>query len=165
MQNSKMDTAQELLDEAKVSIAKGDPINAVAKLTMCLMADAAFADAYLTRCELLLTMGDADGAAEDAVWLTEHIGSTDILTALKTRIAAVYKERGRVKYAMGDTVGAERDMRRALQMDSGCMETVSGEYTAEGVEQKVTPVFGMAGARNAIQMGGKDCGECKKTVE
>lgn len=165
MQNTQRESAQALLDDAKANIAKGDPIGAVVKLTQCLMADDGFADAYLTRGELLLAMGDTDGAAADALWLTEHIEPTDMLIALKTRIAAVYKERGRMKYSVGDTVGAEQEVRRALQMDPGCMEAVSGEYTAEGVEQKVKPVFGMANARNMAAMAGKDCRDCKKTVE
>lgn len=165
MQSNQREMAQTLLDEAKASIAKGDPIGAVVKLTQCLMADDGYADAYLTRSELLLAMGDVDGAATDALWLTEHAESTDALTALKTRIAAVYKERGRMKYSMGDTVGAEQEVRKALQMDQSCMEAVSGEYTAEGVEQKVKPVLGMANAHNMAAIGGKDCRECKKSAE
>lgn len=165
MQSNQKEMAQTLLDEAKASIAKGDPIGAVVKLTQCLMADDGYADAYLTRSELLLAMGDADGAATDALWLTEHAESTDALMTLKTRIAAVYKERGRMKYSMGDTVGAEQEVRKALQMDQSCTEAVSGEYTAEGVEQKVRPVFGMANARNMAATGGKDCLECKKSAE
>lgn len=162
-QESQRETAQALLNDAKKSIAQGDMINAVVKLTQCLMADSSFADAYFTRSNLLLTMGDADGAAGDARWLTEHTESNDTLKELKSRIAAAYKERGRIKFAAGDTIGAESDARKALRMDSDCMETVNGQYTAEGVEQKVTRTFGMANAHNMGAVSNNGCHDCKKS--
>lgn len=161
-QKSQRDKAWALFDDAKASMAKGDAIGAVVRLTQCLMADDGFSDAYLTRSELLLAMGDIDGAAADALWLTEHIEPTDVLMALKTRIAVVYKERGRMKYAAGDTVGAEQEVRKALQMDSNCMEIVSGQYTAEGVEQKIKRTFGMASAHNMAPVSNKGCHDCGK---
>ncbi len=162
-QEIQRDKAQALLNDARTSIAQGDLINAVVKLTQCLMADDSLADAHLTRASLLLTMGDADGAADDAMWLTEHTESNDTLKELKSRIAAAYKERGRTKYSMGDTVGAEQEVRKALQMDPGCMEAVSGQYTAEGVEQKVRQTFGMASAHNTGAMSNNNCHDCRKS--
>lgn len=150
---------------AQACLGKGDVVNGIAMLTKSIVSDEANADAYLLRARTLLGMGDAGSADEDVCWLLEHCDENEDVLMLKARIEAVrgnageaiayytkvtelnpfsaeaYKERGRVKYGEGDTVGAEEDMRQALEIDPDDMSDVSGEYSAEGIEQKVRQAY------------------------
>jgi len=150
---------------AMAYIGKKDVINGIAMLTKSIVLDENNADAYLLRAKTLLGMGDAAEADSDAQWLLAHCGDSEDVLLLKARIEAVrgsakeainyytrvidvnpfsadaYKERGRVKYGEGDSIGAEEDMRRALEIAPDDMSDVSGKYSAEGIEQKVRQAY------------------------
>ena len=55
--------------------------------------------------------------------------------------ADAYKERGAVKYEKGDMKGAQEDAQRAMELQPEGMENVSGDYSAEGIEQKTRQAY------------------------
>lgn len=44
------------------------------------------------------------------------------------------KERGAIKYAIGDAAGAEEDMRQVLEIAPDTLDGTTGDFTAEGRE-------------------------------
>ena len=52
-----------------------------------------------------------------------------------------YRERGKLKFELGDKQGAEEEMQKLLEMNPDEMANVSGDYTAEGVEQAVKRAY------------------------
>ena len=52
-----------------------------------------------------------------------------------------FRERGRLRLDLGDKAGAEQDMQTVLELDPQQMADVSGEYSAEGIEQRVKQAY------------------------
>ena len=52
-----------------------------------------------------------------------------------------FKERGATRYEKGDMAGAQEDAQKALELTPQGMESVNGEYSAEGVEQKTRQAY------------------------
>ena len=153
---------------AQAYCGKRDMINGIAMLTKSIMLDENYADAYLLRAKVLLGMGDANSADNDAQWLLDHCGEHEDVLMLKAHIEVVrgnakqaieyytkvievnpfsaeaYKERGGVKYSEGDTVGAEKDVRQAMEIAPEDMSDINGSYSAEGIEQKVRQAYSAA---------------------
>lgn len=151
--------------DAQAFLGEKNMINAIAMLTKSIMCDEDYADAYLLRARTLLDMGDVSGAGDDVKWLLEHCDEHEDVLLMKARIEAArgntdvameyfnktidvnpfsadaYKERGRLKYSMGDTVGAEQDVRKAIEIAPDDMSDVSGSFSAEGIEQKVRQAY------------------------
>lgn len=150
---------------AQACIGQDDAVNAIAMLTKAITLQADMADAYLLRGQTLLKMGDTAGAADDSDHLlADHADNEDVLL-LNARIerakgeadkaieaygkvidanpfcADAYKERGAVKYEKGDMKGAQEDAQRAMELQPEGMEGVSGDYSAEGVEQKTRQAY------------------------
>lgn len=150
---------------AQAAIGQGNPIQAVALLTKAVTLNANFGDALLLRGKTLLSMGDVKGAAKDADSLLERYGDNEDVLLLKARVehkaghaaAAIalynkvtevnpfsieaFKERGQVKYEQGDTKGAQEDMQKVLELNPDALADVSGDYSAEGVENKVRQAY------------------------
>ena len=142
-----------------------DVVGAIALLTKAIALRADYADAYLLRAQTLLVMGDTASADIDAHWLLQHVGGHEDVLLLKARIEAVkgnaegaikvydmvvdvnpfsieaFRERGQLKFTMGDKAGAEQDMQTVLELDPQQLENINGEYSAEGIEQKVRRAY------------------------
>ena len=52
-----------------------------------------------------------------------------------------YRERGQIRYEQGDKKGAQEDMQKLLEMNPNELADVSGDYSAEGVEQAMKRVY------------------------
>lgn len=159
------DNAQAHYLYAQACIGQDDVINAIAMLTKAITLKEDMADAYLLRGQTLLKMGDINGAEEDCNHLmADYSGNEDVLM-LNARIkrakgdsdAAIeaygrvidanpfsvdaFKERGAVKYEKGDMKGAQEDAQHAMELEPKDMENVSGDYSAEGIEQKTKSAY------------------------
>ena len=123
------------------------------------------AEAYLLRAQTLLAMGDTASAETDADWLLEHVGDHEDVLLLKARVEAAkgqpqeaiaiydkvievnpfqidaFRERGRLRLDLGDKAGAEQDMQTVMELDPQQLADVSGEYSAEGIEQRVKQAY------------------------
>lgn len=150
---------------ARACIGQGDVVNAIAMLTKAIALKEDYGDAYLLRGETLLEMGDVEGADEDARYLLEKVNDSEDVLLLKARIEAkkgnadeaisqydkvieanpfclvAFKERGALRLQQGDKDGAEEDMKQVLELDPNKGADVSGEYSAEGVEEKVRKAY------------------------
>ena len=159
-------TASYLL--AQAAIGQGDPIKGVAHLTQCVAQDDNHADARLLRAQTLLAMGDVNGACDDALWLTEHVGDHEDVLLLAARVAKAqgnhekaltiynkvtevnpfqidaYRERGQLLFDLGDKQRAQEDLQKVLELNPNEMADISGEYSAEGIEQKVRQAYSAA---------------------
>ena len=144
-----------------------NPVGAIAMLTKAISLKEDYAEAYLLRGQTLLAMGDAASAETDADWLLEHVGDHEDVLLLKARVKAAkgqaqeaihiynkvvevnpfqidaFRERGRLKLELGDKAGAEQDMQTVLELDPQQLADVSGEYSAEGIEQRVKEAYSM----------------------
>ena len=122
-------------------------------------------DARLLRAKTLLKMSDVKGASEDVVWLLEHTEADEDVLLMAARVAHLsgkddtaldiynkvidlnpfqmdaYRERGQIRYEQGDKKGAEEDMQKLLEMNPNELADVSGDYSAEGVEQAMKRVY------------------------
>lgn len=143
---------------ARACIGRGDFVNAVAMLTRAITMREDNGDARLLRGDTLLEMGDVESADEDAKWLDEHSSGVEEVLLLNARIeerkgnhekaidyynmvvkanpfhAIAFKERGAVRLALGDKEGAEADMRSYLELNPESADGITGEYSAEGIE-------------------------------
>lgn len=150
---------------AEASRGQGDDVNAVAMATKAIALDPNYGEAYLLRSEILLSMGDLAGANEDAEWLIEHTDGQEEVLLLKARIerkrpdlpAAIdyytnvleanpfnleaYKERGAVRLEQGDKEGAAKDMEKVLELSPKETADITGEYSAEGIEEKTRRAY------------------------
>ena len=150
---------------ARACIGQGDVVNAIAMLTKAIALKEDYDDAYLLRGETLLEMGDVEGADEDARYLLEKVNDSEDVLLLKARIEAkkgnadeaisqydkvieanpfclvAFKERGALRLQQGDKDGAEEDMKQVLELDPNKGADVSGEYSAEGVEEKMRKAY------------------------
>ena len=144
---------------------QGNTVAAIAMLTKAIVLKDDFAEAYLSRAQILFGMGDLNAADEDASWLIEHVGAQEDVLLLKARIEArkgnteqalklydvltevnpfsieAYRERGQLKFDTGDKTGAEADMQKVLELDPNQLADVSGDYSAEGIEHRVRQAY------------------------
>ena len=153
---------------AQTLLGQGDLVNGIARLTKVIcIADDNEGDARLLRGQTLLNMGDLNGAQEDADWLFDHTRDQEDVLLLRARILAAkgivddaieaygsvidanpfhvdaYRERGKLRYEKGDKQGAEEDMQKLLELNPDEISTVSGDYHAEGIEQKTQQAYSM----------------------
>ena len=137
---------------ARACNGQGNTIQAIALLTKAITLKDDFAEARLMRADLLLKMGDANGAEEDAKMLQEQCPDNEDILLLVARIyeakamhneaieaygrvldvnpfcLAAFKERGAIRMATGDSKGASEDMKQVLELDSNTASNISGEY-------------------------------------
>lgn len=159
------DNAQAHYFMARACIGQGNLINAVAQLTAAIALHEDYGDAYLLRGQTLLKMGDVKGAGDDADFLHEHAGDDEDVLMLKARVEAAkgnkdealliynkvidlnpfvveaYRERGQIKFENGDTAGAKADADKVLELDPQQLADVSGEFSANGIEQKTRQAY------------------------
>ena len=150
---------------AQAQQGQGNPVGAIAMLTKAIALDENYADAYLLRGQMLLGMGDTAGADSDVAWLTEHAGEHEDVLLLKARIETAkgnaaqaieaygqvielnpfsieaFRERGQLRFDGGDKAGAEQDLQKVLELDPNSLADVNGEYSAEGIEQRVKEAY------------------------
>ena len=143
----------------------GDTVGAIAWLTKTIALDEEMADARLQRGQTLLAMGDPAAASEDVAWLLQHTEPQEDILLLAARVAHAqgnddeaiklydqvndvnpfqldaYRERGRIRYERGDKQGAEEDMQKVIELNPDELADVSGNYEAEGIEQKVRQAY------------------------
>ena len=159
------DNAQACFLSAQARLGGQDVVGAIAMLTKSITLQADYADAYLLRAQTLLNMGDTASADADAQWLLAHVGNHEDALLLKARIEAAkgnvseairmydkvvevnpfcieaFRERGQLKFNASDKAGAEQDMQTVLELDPQQLADVSGEYSAEGIEQRVRQAY------------------------
>ncbi len=150
---------------AKAELGQGHLVQGIARLTKAISLDEELADARLLRGQTLLAMGDAKSAEEDADWLMARAEDNEDVLLLKARLEAAlgnadaaielygrvtdvnpfqtdaYRERGALRYEQGDKQGAEEDMQKVLELNPQEMADVSGDYSAEGIEQKTRQAY------------------------
>ncbi len=146
-------------------LGQGDMVGGIARLTKAIALDEDLGDARLLRAQTLLKMGDANGAQDDCDWLLAHTeeqeevlllsarlqhakGNDDDATSTYNQIIELnpfqidaYRERGKIRFDRGDKQGAEEDLQKVLELDPQALNSVSGEYEAEGIEQKVKQAY------------------------
>lgn len=153
---------------ARAYSGQKNAVGAVAMLTKAIALRDDFADARLLRAQTLLDMGDHAGAEEDAGrLLTDYPQQEDVLL-LRARLSHAegkadeaiayygrvieanpfsldaFRERGKVYFEQGRSREAEADMRQVLELDPEQLDGVSGDYSAEGVEQYVRQAYANA---------------------
>lgn len=150
---------------AEAFLGQGNIVGAVAMLTKAISLKADYADAYLLRAQTLLKMGEAEVADADAAWLIHNVGAHEDVLLLKARIETAkgnaeqaikvydlvtevnpfaidaFRERGKLKFDAGDKEGAEADMQKVLELDPNALADVNGDYSAEGIEQRVKQAY------------------------
>lgn len=150
---------------AEACLGQGNIVGAVAMLTKAISLKADYADAYLLRAQTLLKMGEAEVADADAAWLIHNVGAHEDVLLLKARIETAkgnaeqaikvydlvtevnpfaidaFRERGKLKFDAGDKAGAEADMQKVLELDPNALADVNGDYSAEGIEERVKQAY------------------------
>lgn len=150
---------------AQAYLGQSNGVGAVAMLTKATTLQEDYAEAYLLRGQTLLRMGDTTGAAADAAWLLENIGNHEDVLLFNARVAAArqqtdealayydkvievnpfsieaFQERGQLRFAQGDKAGAEEDLQKVLELNPNALADVNGEYSAEGIEQRVKQAY------------------------
>ena len=150
---------------AQACLGHNDLIGGIARLTKSISLDEDMLDARLLRGQTLLKMGELKGAQEDVDYLLEHTeGQEDVLllsarllhacgdddqaiarydevTAVNPFQIDAYRERGKIRFDKGDKQGAEEDMQKVLELNPQEMADVSGDYSAEGIEQRVKQAY------------------------
>lgn len=150
---------------AQAYIGHQNMVGAIAMLTKAIALQPDYAEAYLLRGHTLLSMGDTAGAADDVAWLEENVGDHEDVLMLKAHCEAArgdieaaiatygavtevnpfaidaYRERGQLRFDSGDKAGAQADMQKVLELDPTSLSGVSGEYAAEGIEQRVKQAY------------------------
>ena len=150
---------------AQAVLGKDDLVNGVARLTKAITLNEQLGDAHLLRARTLLKMGDINGAQEDVDWLLAHTDEHEDVLLMAARVAHAkglddeainiynkvtdlnpfqldaYRERGKIRFDRGDKQGAEEDMQKVLELNPSEMADVSGDYSAEGVEQAVKRAY------------------------
>lgn len=146
---------------AQAVMGQGDMVSGIARLTKAIAVDERLGDARLLRAKTLVAMGDLKGADEDVKWLMEKVQPNEDVVLMAARVQTAqgnvdeaimlygqvidlnpfnidaYRERGQLKYDRGDKQGAEEDMQKVLELNPDAMSNVSGDYQAEGIEQKI----------------------------
>ena len=72
---------------------------------------------------------------------SEAVGWYDRLTEVNPFSIEAYHERGQLKFNQGDKVGAEADLQKVLELNPNQLADVNGEYSAEGIEQRVKQAY------------------------
>lgn len=156
-------SAQYLFAEA--FIGQGDLINGIARLTKSIALDGDFPDARLLRGQTLLKMGDLKGCEEDTAWLEQNTNDQEDVLLLRARLEVAsgrvdeaitaygrvidanpfhidaFRERGKLYFDKGDKAHAEEDMQKLLELSPNETADVSGDYSAEGVEQQMKRTY------------------------
>ena len=164
-QNLNEDNAMISYMMAQAVIGQGDLISGIAFLTKAVAQNEQMADARLLRAKTLLKMGDVNSAGDDVAWLIEHTESDEDVLLMAARVAHLkgqddtaidiyskvidlnpfqldaYRERGKIKFDKGDKQGAQEDMEKVLELNPNEMADVSGDYSAEGIEQVVKRAY------------------------
>lgn len=164
-QNLNEDNAMISYMMAQAVIGQGDLISGIAFLTKAVAQNEQMADARLLRAKTLLKMGDVNSAGDDVAWLMEHTESDEDVLLMAARVAHLkgqddtaidiyskvidlnpfqldaYRERGKIKFDKGDKQGAQEDMEKVLELNPSEMADVSGDYSAEGIEQVVKRAY------------------------
>lgn len=159
------DNAMAHFTYGRAELAKGNMVQAVARLTKAVALEEKLGDARLLRAQALMQMGDYQGATEDVEWLLEYTEENEDVTLLHARLERAkgnnekaveiygkvtdlnpfqieaYRERGQILFEMGDKHGAEEDMQKVLELNPQEMADVNGEYSAEGIEHKVRQAY------------------------
>lgn len=150
---------------AQALLGKGDMVGGIARLTKAIAQDESLGDARLLRSQVLMRMGDIDGAKEDADWLLAHTEGQEDVLLLVARLQhakgndddaiatygqiielnpfhiEAYSERGKIRFDRGDKKGAEEDMQKVLELNPHALDSISGDYEAEGIEQRVKAAY------------------------
>ncbi|MBQ9356794.1 MAG: tetratricopeptide repeat protein [Prevotella sp.] len=159
------DNAMTHFTYGRAEMAKGNMVQAVARLTKAIAIDERIGDARLLRAQVLMQMGDFQGATDDVEWLLEHTEESEDVTLLHARLerakgnrekaieiygrvtdlnpfqVEAFRERGQVRLELGDKQGAEEDMQTVLELNPQEMADINGEYSAEGIEHKVRQAY------------------------
>ena len=138
---------------ARACLGVDDSVNALAMLTKTILLNENYTEAYQLRGELLLKMGDLDGAEADVEWVLNHKITLSDALLLKARIEEAqqhhasamefygkviaqnpfnvdaFRERGAIRLAQGDKQGAEEDMKQVLELSPEMQQEVSGDYS------------------------------------
>lgn len=133
-------------------------VMALAMLTKAIAEDATFAEAYLSRGQVLLNMGDLKAAKADADWLEARWPDCLDVIMLQARIAyadsdlesaihyyniaieidnlavEAYQERGKARLELGDSLGAADDAKKLVELKPKIIDNVSGHFSADGIE-------------------------------
>ena len=150
---------------AKAELGQGNQVQGIARLTKAIALDDSLVEARLLRGQTLLAMGDLHGTADDVAWLAEHTDDNEDVLLLNARVTAAqghaneaivlynkvievnpfcidaFRERGKLRLDQGDKQGAEEDMKMVLELDPQALADVSGDYSAEGIEQKTRQAY------------------------
>ena len=159
------DSALVHLFYAKAELGQGHLVEGIARLTKTIALDERLIEPRLLRGQTLLEMGDLKGALEDAEWLTANSQDQEDALLLTARVQAqagriaeavdaygkvidmnpfnvdAFRERGKLRLDSGDKKGAEEDMKMVLELNPEEVADVSGEYSAEGIEQKTRQAY------------------------
>lgn len=143
---------------AQSYIGKSNNVLAIAMLSKAIVIDNNFFSAYLLRGQLLLNIGNLSGAMADVDILLEKIPHNEDVLLLAARVAKSknklsdalnyytrlietnpfsvegYRERGSVKYELGDKEGAETDARAALDIEPNQVSDINGNYSSQSIE-------------------------------
>ena len=146
---------------AQSCLGMGDVVNAIAMLTKAVSVDPDYAEALLLRGETLLKMGDKAGATSDADTMLKLAPQSEDALLLKARVEnslahkdeavdwygkvldanpfrlEAYKERGAIRYERGESQAAAEYMQKVLELEPDKAQDVNGEFTAEGIEDKL----------------------------
>lgn len=150
---------------AKAELGQGNTVHGIALLTKALAIDDTIAEAHLLRAQTLLGMGSVADTDDDIQWLLANTQDNEDVLLLHARIEAAkgntdeainiynnvidvnpfqidaYRERGQLRFDKGDHAGAEEDMQKVIELNPEEMADVSGEYSAEGIEQKTRQAY------------------------
>ncbi|MCR5157747.1 MAG: tetratricopeptide repeat protein [Prevotella sp.] len=150
---------------AKAELGQGNLVQGIARLTKTIVLDERLVEPRLLRGQTLLAMGDLKGAEDDVEWLTTYTEDNEDVLLLQARLTEAkgchdealaaygrvievnpfqvdaYRERGRIRYYLGDKQGAKEDMEKVLELNPEGAADVNGEYSAEGIEQKVKQAY------------------------
>ena len=150
---------------ARALLGKDDLVGGIARLTKAIAQDESLGDARLLRAQVLMRMGDIDGAMKDADWLLHHTEAQEDVLLLVARLQHAkgnddialttyglvielnpfqidaYSERGKIRFDRGDKQGAEEDMQKVLELNPHALDSISGDYEAEGIEQRVKNAY------------------------
>lgn len=150
---------------AKCELGQQNVVQAIARLTKVIALDEELIEPHLLRGQTLLQMGDLKAARQDVDWLEEHSPANEDVLLLHARIEAAqgqvdaalkkygevidvnpfnidaFRERGRLRLLQDDKDGAEADMKMVLELNPQEMADVSGDYSAEGIEQKTRQAY------------------------
>ena len=73
---------------AKAEIGQGDMVQAVARLTKCIALDEKMGEARLLRAQMLMKMGELQGATDDVEWLVQHTEDNEDVLLTQARLEA-----------------------------------------------------------------------------